>query len=130
MNKVILVGRLTKDVEVRYSGGANSLAVAQYTLAVNRRYKTQDGQTADFINCVAFGKSAEFAEKYFQKGQQVAIAGRLQVRNYADKEGVRRWVTDVIIEEQHFAESKKETKKEENTGYYPVELLDDDDLPF
>lgn len=128
MNKVILIGRLTKDVEVRYSGGDNSLAVAQYTLAVNRRYKTQDGQTADFINCVAFGKTAEFAEKYFKKGQMISIVGRIQVRSWDDNEGKKRWSTDVVVEEQYFAESKKE--KAESKGFEVVDDVDDAELPF
>jgi single-strand DNA-binding protein len=131
MNKVILLGRLTKDVEVKYTSGAQPLAVARYTLAVNRNKATQDGQTADFINCVAFGKTAEFAEKYFQKGQQVAIVGRLQVRSYEDNNHVKKWVTEVITESQYFADDKREQAEKGNTnGYYPVELLDDDELPF
>ena len=102
MNKVILMGRLTREPEVRYSNGAEPLAVARYTLAVNRRFKRKDEPEADFIPCVAFGKSGEFAEKYFRKGQLVAVTGRLQVRSW-DKDGERRWSTEVIIEEQHFA---------------------------
>ena len=105
MNKVILMGRLVKEPEVRYSQGAEPIAVARYTLAVNRRLKRQGEPEADFINCVAFGKTGEFAEKYFKKGQLVAITGRLQVRSW-DKDGERRYATEVIIEEQHFAESK------------------------
>ena len=105
MNKVILMGRLTREPEVRYSNGAEPLAVARYTLAVNRRFKRKDEPEADFIPCVAFGKSGEFAEKYFRKGQLVAVTGRLQVRSW-DKDGERRYATEVIIEEQHFAESK------------------------
>ena len=105
MNKVILMGRLVKEPEVRYSQGAEPIAVARYTLAVNRRFKRQGEPEADFINCVAFGKTGEFAEKYFKKGQLVAITGRLQVRSW-DKDGERRYATEVIIEEQYFAESK------------------------
>lgn len=105
MNKVILMGRLTREPEVRYSNGAEPLAVAHYTLAVNRRFKRKDEQEADFIPCVAFGKSGEFAEKYFKKGQMVAVTGRLQVRSW-DKDGEKRWTTEVVIEEQYFAESK------------------------
>lgn len=146
MNKVILMGRLTKEPEVRYSDGAEPLTVARYTLAVNRRFKKEE---ADFIPCVAFGKAGEFAEKYFKKGQLVAITGRLQVRSW-DKDGERRWTTEVIIEEQHFAESKaaKQGRKDtgegkpaaqtgkqiglaEQEGFYPIEeTLEDDDLPF
>lgn len=102
MNKVILMGRLTREPEVRYSNGAEPVAVARYTLAVNRRFKRKDEPEADFIPCVAFGKSGEFAEKYFRKGQMVAVTGRLQVRSW-DKDGERRWTTEVVIEEQYFA---------------------------
>ena len=103
MNKVILMGRLVRDPEVRYSQGAEPLAVARYTLAVNRRFKRQGEQDADFIG---FGKAGEFAEKYFKKGQMVSIIGRLQVRSWDDNEGKKRWSTDVVVEEQYFAESK------------------------
>lgn len=139
MNKVILMGRLVKELEVRYSQGAEPIAVARYTLAVNRRFKRQGEPEADFINCVAFGKTGEFAEKYFKKGQLVAITGRLQVRSWEDKEGKKHWTTDVIIEEQHFAESKnssnaaapKEGGQAAADGFYPIdESVEDDDLPF
>lgn len=147
MNKVILMGRLVRDTEVRYSDGAEPLAVARYTLAVSRRFKKDE---ADFIPCVAFGKAGKFAEKYLKKGQLVAIVGRMQVRSW-DKDGERRWSTEVIIEEQHFAESKAaaeqnrptaaqnkpaaQTEKQmglaEQEGFYPIdETLEDDDLPF
>lgn len=152
MNKVILMGRLTRAPEVRYSDGADPLAVARYTLAVNRRMKKNGEQDADFIPCVAFGKAGEFAEKYFKKGQLVAITGRLQVRSW-DKDGEWRWTTEVIVEEQYFAESKKESGESksaeqsrpaaaqekpvkqmglaEQEGFYPIEeTLEDDDLPF
>ena len=108
MNKVILMGRLAREPEVRYSQGTEPLAIARYTLAVNRRFKRQGEPEADFINCVAFGKTGEFAEKYFKKGQMVSVVGRLQVRSW-DKDGERRYATEVIIEEQHFAESKKDS---------------------
>lgn len=136
MNKVILMGRLTREPEVRYSNGAEPLAVARYTLAVNRRFKRKDEPEADFIPCVAFGKSGEFAEKYFKKGQMVSIVGRLQVRSWEDNEGKKRWTTEVIIEEQHFAESKNsqpaaEQSKPAADGFYPIdESIEDDDLPF
>ena len=153
MNKVILMGRLAREPEVRYSQGAEPIAVARYTLAVNRRFKRKDELEADFIPCVAFGKAGEFAEKYFKKGQLVAITGRLQVRSW-DKDGERRWTTEVIIEEQHFAESKKDSGEgkaaaaqsrpatapnkpakqmglAEQEGFYPIdETVEDDDLPF
>ena len=106
MNKVILMGRLTRDPEVRYSQSSEPVAVARYTLAVNRRFKRKDEPEADFIPCVALGKSGEFAEKHFRKGQLVGVIGRLQVRSWEDKEGKKHWTTEVIIEEQHFAESK------------------------
>ena len=108
MNKVILMGRLTRDPEVRYSAGENSTAVARYTLAVDRRFRrNNDGeQTADFIGCVAFGRSAEFAEKYFHKGIRIVITGRIQTGSYTNKDGVRVYTTDIVVEEQEFAESK------------------------
>lgn len=106
MNKTILMGRLVRDPEVRYSQGATSTAVARYTLAVDRRFKREgDEQTADFIGCVAFGKAGEFAEKYFRKGTKVLITGRIQTGSY-EKDGQRVYTTDVIVEEQEFAESK------------------------
>lgn len=138
MNKVILMGRLTREPEVRYSNGAEPLAVARYTLAVNRRFKRKDEPEADFIPCVAFGKSGEFAEKYFKKGQMVSIVGRLQVRSW-DKDGEKRWTTEVVIEEQHFAEGEtaqskpaaKESGQAPADGFYPIdESVEDDDLPF
>jgi len=106
MNKVILMGRLTKDPEVRYSQSAEPVAVARYTLAVNRKFKREGEPDADFINCVALGKGGSFAEKYLKKGMMIAVSGRLQVRQYDDKNGVRQWFTEVIIEDQDFAESK------------------------
>lgn len=139
MNKVILMGRLTRDPEVRYSQGSEPVAVARYTLAVNRRFKRKDEPEADFIPCVAFGKIGEFAEKYFRKGQLVGVIGRLQVRSWEDKEGKKHWTTEVIIEEPYFAESKKNSNaaapKEGGQapadGFYPIdESVEDDDLPF
>lgn len=139
MNKVVLMGRLTRNPEVRYSQGAEPVAVARYTLAVNRRFKRKDEPEADFIPCVAFGKSGEFAEKYFRKGQLVGVIGRLQVRSWEDKEGKKHWTTEVIVEEPYFAESKKNSNaaapKEGGQapadGFYPIdESVEDDDLPF
>ena len=148
VNKVILMGRLVRDPEVRYSQGNEPLAVARYTLAVNRRFKRQGEQDADFIGCVAFGKAGEFAEKYFKKGQMVSIIGRLQVRSWDDNEGKKRWSTDVVVEEQYFAESKASfeshrdsapaattnaaaTQTNSSDGFYPVdENIEDDDLRF
>jgi single-strand DNA-binding protein len=110
MNKVVLVGRLTKDPEVRYSQGDNANTVANYTVAVDRRFKSKrEGEpTADFINCVVWGRDAEFAEKYFTKGMRIAISGRIQTRNYTNKEGIRVYVTEVVVEEHEFAQSKGE----------------------
>ena len=138
MNKVILMGRLTRSPEVRYSQGAEPVAVARYTLAVNRRFKRKDEPEADFIPCVALGKSGEFAEKHFRKGQLVGVIGRLQVRSWEDKEGKKHWTTEVIIEEQHFAESKnsnaaapKEGGQAPADGFFPIdESVEDEDLPF
>lgn len=107
MNKSILVGRLTRDPEVRYSQGENANAVARFTIAVNRRFKNNEGNyDADFINCVAFGKSAEFIEKYFKKGMAIGISGRIQTGNYTNKDGVKVYTTDVVVEEAEFVESK------------------------
>ena len=108
MNKVILMGRLTRDPEVRYSQGENALAIARYTLAVDRRFNrnNSDEQTADFINCVAFGRAGEFAEKYFRKGTKVAVTGRIQTGSYTNRDGQKVYTTDVVVEEQEFAESK------------------------
>ena len=110
MNKVILMGRLTRDPEVRYSQGDNSMAIARYTLAVDRRFNRNNGgdnqQTADFIFCVAFGKSGEFAEKYFRKGTKVLVTGRIQTGSYTNRDGVKVYTTDVVVEDQEFAESK------------------------
>ncbi|MBQ4472770.1 MAG: single-stranded DNA-binding protein [Lachnospiraceae bacterium] len=110
MNKVVLMGRLTRDPEVRYSQGDNSLAIARYTLAVDRRFgrnnNNGDGQTADFIPCVVFGKSAEFAEQYFKQGMRVTISGRIQTGSYTNREGQKVYTTEVVVEEQEFAESK------------------------
>lgn len=107
MNKVILIGRLTRDPDVRWSQGQDQKAVARYTMAVDRRIKAQDGQqSADFISCVAFGKAAEFAEKYFHKGIKIAVTGRIQTGKYVNKDGQTVYSTDVVIEEQEFVESK------------------------
>ena len=108
MNKVILMGRLTRDPEVRYSQSENSMAIARYTLAVDRRFRrNNDGeQTADFIGCVAFGRSAEFAERYFRQGLKVVVTGRIQTGSYTNKDGQKVYTTDVVVEDQEFAESK------------------------
>ena len=106
MNQVVLMGRLTRDPEVRYSSGESSLAIARYTLAVDRRFKRDGEPTADFINCVAFGKTAEFAERYFHKGIKIAVSGRIQTGSYTNKEGVKVFTTEVVVENQEFCESK------------------------
>lgn len=108
MNKVVLVGRLTRDPDVRYSQGDNSTAVARYSLAVDRKFKRDGEPTADFISCVAIGRAGEFAEKYFRKGLRIAISGRIQTGSYTNKDGVKVYTTDIFVEEQEFAESKSE----------------------
>ncbi|MDE6984802.1 MAG: single-stranded DNA-binding protein [Lachnospiraceae bacterium] len=109
MNKVILMGRLTRDPEVRYTQGDNQMAIARYTLAVDRRFGRGNGgdeNTADFIPCVAFNKAGEFAEKYFRKGTKIAVSGRIQTGSYTNKDGVKVYTTEVIVDDQEFAESK------------------------
>ena len=111
MNKVLLMGRLTRDPDVRYSAGDNATAVARYTLAVDRRFSRRDdpdgtGQTADFIGCVVFGKGAEFAEKYLRQGTKILVSGRIQTGSYISRDGQKVYTTDVVVEEQEFAESK------------------------
>lgn len=106
MNKVILMGRLTRDPDIRYSQGEKATAVARYTLAVNRSFKRDGDPDADFINCVAFGRAAEFAERYFRQGIRIVISGRIQTGSYVNKDGVKVYTTDVIVDEQEFAESK------------------------
>ena len=110
MNKAILMGRLTRDPEVRYSQGESPMAIARYTLAVDRRFSRNNGgnneQSADFINCVAFGKAGEFAEKYFHKGIKIAVSGRIQTGSYTNKDGQKVYTTEVVVEDQEFAESK------------------------
>ena len=107
MNKVQLVGRLTRYPEIRYSQGENATATARFSVAVNRRFKNSEGNyDADFINCVAFGKSAEFVEKYFKKGMAIGLTGRIQTGNYTNKDGQKVYTTDIIVEETEFVESK------------------------
>lgn len=140
MNRVILMGRLTRDPEVRYTTGENSMAVARYTLAVDRGIKKQGEQSADFIQCVAFSKAAEFAEKYFRQGMRVLVSGRLQTGNYTNREGQKVYTTDVILDSQEFADSKGEStggrskKQEANVdadGFMNIlDGVDDEGLPF
>lgn len=143
MNKVILVGRLTRDPEARYTQGENQTAIARYTLAVDRRFKRDGEPTADFINCVVFGKSAEFAEKYFRQGLRVAISGRITTGSYTNKDGIKVYTTEVTVEDQEFAESKAEseanktsvqqaTQTNTTTGGEFMNIPDDipEELPF
>lgn len=144
MNKVILLGRLTKDPEIRYTQGDEPMCIARYTLAVDRRYHRQnDDQTADFIRCVAFGKGGEFAEKYLHQGTKIVVSGRIQTGSYTKNDGTRVYTTDVVIEEQDFAESKALSQKDRQAGQTPPQSPDtdpdgfmsipdgiDDELPF
>lgn len=136
MNKVILMGHLTKDPDVRYSG-ENQMAVARYTLAVDRRGRgvNANGETtADFIQCVAFGKAGEIAEKYFRKGTKLVVTGHIQTGSYTNKDGVRVYTTDIIVEDQEFAESKRssaEPSSESGDGFIDIpDGIDDEGLPF
>lgn len=145
MNKVVLMGRLTRDPDVRYSQNETPTAIARYTLAVDRRFKRQEGegQTADFISCVAFGKAAEFAEKYLRQGTKIVTSGRIQTGSYTNREGQKVYTTDVVIEEQEFAESKASNDQHSGQaayqaqapqtggdGFMPLPDDLDDDLPF
>lgn len=141
MNKVILMGRLTRDPEVRYSQGEQDTAVARYTLAVDRRGRSQEN-SADFIQCVAFGKAAEFAERYLHKGTKIVLTGRIQTGSYTNKDGQRVYTTDIVAEDQEFAESKN--AESGNAGGYNTQPApapqsgndgfmsagDDSELPF
>ena len=131
MNKVVLLGRLTKDPDVKYTQSTNT-QVASFSLAVNRRFAKQgEERQADFINIVAWSKTAEFVSKYFKKGQQVGVIGRIQTRNYEDDKGVKHYITEVVAEEVYFADTKKEsTNTEEN--YIPNDepVMSTDELPF
>ena len=121
MNKVILMGRLTRDPEIRYSQqGDNQMAIARYTLAVDRRFNRNNDQSADFISCVAFGRSAEFAEKYLKQGTKIVATGRIQTGSYTNKDGQKVYTTDVVAEEVEFAESKAASAEHSGGGYQPV----------
>lgn len=137
MNLVVLMGRLTKDPSVTYTQGAEPMCIARYTLAVDRRGKKQEGQpTADFISCVAFKNNAEFAEKYLKQGTKVVVEGHIQTGNYKNKDGQTVYTTDVIIDSQEFAESKKETQDNapsaptDKDGFMNVPTGMDEELPF
>ena len=133
MNKVVLMGRLTRDPEMRFTQG-NNTAVCSFSLAVNRRFKQEGQPDADFINVVAWAKTAEFCGKYFAKGQQVGVIGRIQTRQYDDRDGKRIYVTEVVAEEAYFADSRKETEYVENESPYELTPtyapVTDEDLPF
>lgn len=117
MNKVILMGRLTRDPEVRYTQGENQMAIARYTLAVDRRFnRSNDENTADFISCVAFGRTGEFAEKYLRKGTKIAVTGRIQTGSYTNKDGVKVYTTDVVVEDHEFVESKNSNNADGGYG--------------
>ena len=118
MNKVILMGRLTRDPEVRYGTGENSTAVARYTIAVDRRFKRDGEQNADFIGCVAFGRNAEFAEKYLRQGTKIVLTGRIQTGSYTNRDGQKVYTTDIVVEEQEFAESKAAAAGNGGQGNY------------
>lgn len=143
MNKVILMGRLTRDPEVRYSQGAESMAIARYTLAVDRRFRRENEQSADFIPCVAFGKLGEHAEKYYRQGLRVTICGRIQTGSYTNRDGQKVYTTEVVVEEQEFAESKGSQSggnggSYQNSGYQSggyqndgfMNVPDNNGLPF
>lgn len=124
MNKVVLMGRLTKNPDIRYTQTSPAMCIARYTLAVNRRYRKEGEQEADFISCVSFGKAAEFAEKYLQQGMKITISGRIQTGSYTDREGTKRYTTDVIIEEQEFAESKGSSERRQAAAPDPGPAAD------
>lgn len=144
MNKVILMGRLTREPEIRYTQGERQMAVARYTLAVDRRGNKNGEATADFIRCVAFDRSAEFAEKYFHQGTKLVVTGRIQTGSYTDRDGQKVYTTDVIVEEQEFAESKAASEKSKpadqnaasafgvnNAGFVNIpDNLEEEGLPF
>lgn len=136
MNKVILMGRLTRDPVVKYTAGDNPMAVARYSLAVNRTYKRQGEPDADFINCIAFGKAGEFVEKYFRQGMRIIISGRIRTGSYTNRNGVKVYTTDVVVEEQQFAESKREGAQyvppaaPSGDGFTNIPDGLDDELPF
>ena len=137
MNKVIIIGRFTRDPEIKYTTGENATATARFSLAVNRRFKNKEGNyDADFINCVAFGKTAEFIEKYFTKGMAIGITGRIQTGSYTNKEGQKVYTTDVVVEETEFVESKNKGTSDNvpnnnaNSNSNFEEVVSEDEMPF
>lgn len=132
MNKVIMIGRLVADPEVRYSQGENAMCISRYRLAVDRRFKREGEPEADFISCVAFGKNGEFAEKYLHKGMKVAVVGRIQTGSYTNKDGQKVYTTDIVVEEQEFCESKGNGQAPATNGDEFMNIPDglEDELPF
>ena len=136
MNKVILMGRLTRDPEVKYTQGENTMAIARYTLAVDRRFKRDGEAAADFISCVAFGRQAEFAEKYLRQGIRIVVTGRIQTGSYTNRDGNKVYTTDVVVEEQEFAESKNAQNhaagkpQVDPDGFMNIPDGIDEELPF
>ena len=137
MNKIILMGRLTRDPEIRYSQGENSMAIARFTLAVNRRFKRENEPDADFFNCTAFGKQAEFVEKYLNQATKILISGRVQNDNYTNKEGQKVYSVQIMVEEIEFAESKgssapgtQSATQTTNDGYVNIPKELEEELPF
>ena len=144
MNKVVLVGRLTGNPELSYSKGENAVAVGKYIIAVDRRFKSkkEDEQTADFIPCIVFGGSAEFAEKYFTKGMRIALAGRIQTSNFTNDDGKKVFYTNVVVEEHEFAQGKSENESNHSSDQPAPVVVEDsaqgfmnvpdgiDELPF
>ena len=133
MNKIILLGRLTRDPEVRYTQGDNSMAIAKFSLAVNRRFKKENEPEADFFNCTAFGKQAEFVEKYLKQGTKILLSGRIQNDNYTNKEGQKVYSIQIMVEEIEFAESKNNNTSEpsqSNDGFMNIPDGLQEELPF
>lgn len=145
MNKVILLGRLVREPETRYGGANDSMAVCRYTLAVDKKFKKDGEATADFINCISFGKTAEFAEKYFAKGLRVAVSGRIQTGSYTNRDGQKVYTTDVVVEEHEIAQSRSEASdqqernrqpetspygEDKDNGFMNIPDGIDDELPF
>lgn len=149
MNKVILIGRLTRDPEVRYTQGAEPMAIARYSLAVDRRFKRDGQPDVDFLNCVAFRRNGEFAEKFLKKGMKIAVTGTIQTGSYTDKDGNKRYTTDIVVDDHEFTESRRAYEERvgsegsapapnntaapsatKSDGFVAIDNFDDDDLPF
>lgn len=126
MNKVVLIGRLTREPEVRYAQNDNQTCIARYNLAVDRRYKKEGEATADFINCVAFGKNGEFVEKYLSKGMKIAVSGRIQTGSYTNQDGNKVYTTDVVVEEHSFCESKNSNYSTAESSSMPANSMPED----